>query len=97
MPLYSFEGKAPQVHPDAFVAPTATLVGDVVVEAGASVWYGAVLRADFSWAAPAGTVFDFISATSHTGSFSGVDQSGLGPGRSVRFDFVGQLGRLTVT
>ena len=48
MPLFAFEGKAPQVHPDAFVAPTATLVGDVVVEAEASVWYGAVLRADFS-------------------------------------------------
>ena len=48
MPLFSFEGKSPQVHPDAFVAPTATLVGDVVVEAGASVWYGAVLRADYS-------------------------------------------------
>ena len=48
MPLFSFEGKAPVVHPDAFVAPTATLVGDVRVEAGASVWYGAVLRADYS-------------------------------------------------
>jgi carbonic anhydrase/acetyltransferase-like protein (isoleucine patch superfamily) len=47
MPLFSFEGIAPTVHPDAFVAPTATLVGDVRVEAGASVWYGAVLRADF--------------------------------------------------
>jgi carbonic anhydrase/acetyltransferase-like protein (isoleucine patch superfamily) len=47
MPLFSFEGRSPQVHPDAFVAPTATLIGDVVVEAGASVWYGAVLRADF--------------------------------------------------
>src|SRR5947199_9488825 len=46
MPLYSFEGRSPQVHPDAWIAPTATLVGDVVVEAGASVWYGAVLRAD---------------------------------------------------
>lgn len=46
MPLFSFEGKAPSVHPDAFVAATATLVGDVVVEAGASVWYGAVLRGD---------------------------------------------------
>jgi carbonic anhydrase/acetyltransferase-like protein (isoleucine patch superfamily) len=43
---YEFEGKAPQVHPDAFVAPTATLIGDVRVERGASVWYGAVLRAD---------------------------------------------------
>src|SRR3954469_25338703 len=41
-----FEGKHPTVHPEAFVAPTATLVGDVTVEKGASVWYGAVLRAD---------------------------------------------------
>jgi len=48
MPLYSFEGLSPQVHPSAFVAPTAVLVGDVVVEAGASVWYNAVLRGDFS-------------------------------------------------
>jgi carbonic anhydrase/acetyltransferase-like protein (isoleucine patch superfamily) len=48
MPLYSFEGRSPSVHPDAFVAPTATLVGDIVVEAGASVWYGAVIRADYS-------------------------------------------------
>jgi carbonic anhydrase/acetyltransferase-like protein (isoleucine patch superfamily) len=47
MPLFSFEGRRPQVHPDAWIAPTATLVGDVTVEAGASVWYGAVLRADF--------------------------------------------------
>jgi carbonic anhydrase/acetyltransferase-like protein (isoleucine patch superfamily) len=48
MPRYRFEGREPTVHPDAFVAPTATLVGEVLVEAGASVWYGAVLRGDFS-------------------------------------------------
>jgi carbonic anhydrase/acetyltransferase-like protein (isoleucine patch superfamily) len=48
MPLFEFEGRRPQVHPTAFVAPTATLIGDVVVEAGASIWYGAVLRADYS-------------------------------------------------
>ncbi|MCW0212570.1 MAG: gamma carbonic anhydrase family protein [Pseudonocardia sp.] len=47
MPLFSFEGVSPTVHPDAFIAPTATLVGDVHVEAHASVWYNAVLRADF--------------------------------------------------
>jgi carbonic anhydrase/acetyltransferase-like protein (isoleucine patch superfamily) len=47
MPLFAFEGLSPTVHPSAFIAPTATLVGDVRVEAGASVWYGAVLRADF--------------------------------------------------
>lgn len=43
----SFDGKEPQVAPDAFVAPTAVLIGDVVVEEGASIWFGAVLRADF--------------------------------------------------
>ncbi len=47
MPLFTFEGRSPQVSPGAWIAPTATLVGDVRVEAGASVWYGAVLRADF--------------------------------------------------
>ena len=48
MPLYAFEGKKPVVHGSAFVAPTAVLIGDVTVEAEASVWYGAVLRADFA-------------------------------------------------
>ena len=46
MNLFEFEGKSPTVHPEAFVAPTATLIGDVTVEKGASVWYGVVLRAD---------------------------------------------------
>ncbi len=46
MHLFSFEGRSPTVHPTAFVAPTATLIGDVTIEAGASVWFGAVLRAD---------------------------------------------------
>jgi len=48
MPLFSFERLAPRVHDTAFVAPTATLVGDVIVEEGASVWYGAVIRADYA-------------------------------------------------
>ena len=46
MPLYEFEGKRPQVDPSAFLAPNATLIGDVRVAVGASIWYGAVLRAD---------------------------------------------------
>jgi carbonic anhydrase/acetyltransferase-like protein (isoleucine patch superfamily) len=45
--VLSFDGKEPQVAPNAFVAPTAVLIGDVAVEEGASVWFGAVLRADF--------------------------------------------------
>jgi carbonic anhydrase/acetyltransferase-like protein (isoleucine patch superfamily) len=48
MPFFSFEGASPQVHADAFIAPTATLVGDVRVEANASIWYGVVLRADYA-------------------------------------------------
>jgi carbonic anhydrase/acetyltransferase-like protein (isoleucine patch superfamily) len=47
MPLFSFEGVSPTVHPDAWIAPTATLIGDVVVEKDVSIWYGAVLRGDF--------------------------------------------------
>ncbi|MEU0253347.1 gamma carbonic anhydrase family protein [Streptomyces sp. NPDC006184] len=39
-------GKEPRVDPEAFVAPTASVVGDVTLHAGASVWYGAVLRGD---------------------------------------------------
>lgn len=45
--MFSFEGRSPRVTTSAWIAPTATLVGDVTVEDEASVWYGAVLRADF--------------------------------------------------
>ena len=48
MPLFSFEGKSPKIHPSAFIAPTAAIIGDVTIEENASVWYNAVLRADFS-------------------------------------------------
>ncbi len=47
MPIFSFEGREPTVSASAWIAPTATLVGDVHVEDEASIWYGAVLRADF--------------------------------------------------
>lgn len=48
MPLLSFEGKRPRIHPSAFIAPTAVLIGDVTVEENASIWYNAVVRADFA-------------------------------------------------
>lgn len=44
--VYPFEGVLPRLHPTARVAANATLVGDVLVERDASVWYGAVLRGD---------------------------------------------------
>ncbi len=48
MGIYGFEGKEPTLASDAFVAPNATLIGDVVLESESSVWFGAVLRADFA-------------------------------------------------
>lgn len=44
--IISFRGKTPRIHPTAFIAPTAVLIGDVEVGAESSVWFGAVLRGD---------------------------------------------------
>ena len=46
MPLYSLEDLAPSINPTAWVAPSADLIGDVRLAARASVWFGAVIRAD---------------------------------------------------
>ncbi|WP_254824549.1 gamma carbonic anhydrase family protein [Haloglomus halophilum] len=43
---YAFEGTEPDIHEDAHVSREATLVGDVTVDADASVWPGVVLRGD---------------------------------------------------
>lgn len=43
---YPFDGVYPQIHPSCFAAENATLIGQVVLEEDASVWYGAVLRGD---------------------------------------------------
>jgi carbonic anhydrase/acetyltransferase-like protein (isoleucine patch superfamily) len=39
-------GKEPRLGEEVFLAPTSVVLGDVTLGAGASVWYGAVLRAD---------------------------------------------------
>jgi carbonic anhydrase/acetyltransferase-like protein (isoleucine patch superfamily) len=44
--IIPFKGRTPRVHPSAFVAPTAVLIGNVEVGAEASIWFGAVLRGD---------------------------------------------------
>ena len=44
--ILSFEGLTPRIDPTAWIAPTAVVIGNVVVEAHASVWYGAVIRGD---------------------------------------------------
>lgn len=50
MPIYAVGEKTPRIHPSAFIAPTATIVGDVTIHEGASIWYGAVVRGDTSYA-----------------------------------------------
>ena len=44
--ILPFGGALPRIAPDAFVAPNAVIVGDVTVGSQASIWFGAVLRAD---------------------------------------------------
>lgn len=44
--ILEFEGKTPQIHPSAWVAPTAVIIGDVEIGPDSSVFYGAVLRGD---------------------------------------------------
>jgi carbonic anhydrase/acetyltransferase-like protein (isoleucine patch superfamily) len=46
MSVRSFEGTVPNIHDDAYVDPEATLIGDVILRAQASVWPGTVLRGD---------------------------------------------------
>ena len=47
MPLFALGDSEPRFPDDAFVAPTATLIGAVELGSEASVWFGAVLRGDF--------------------------------------------------
>ena len=46
MALYAIDDVAPRLEPGAWAAPSADLIGDVRLGARASVWFGAVIRAD---------------------------------------------------
>ena len=46
MPIYALADATPDLAPDSWVAPSADLIGAVRLGAGASVWFGAVVRAD---------------------------------------------------
>ncbi|MBI1847166.1 MAG: gamma carbonic anhydrase family protein [Candidatus Rokubacteria bacterium] len=39
-------GRSPRVHPEAWVDPAAQVIGDVTIDAGTSIWPGAVVRGD---------------------------------------------------
>ena len=44
--LLSYQGRAPQVHPSAYVQASAQVIGDVVIGPESSVWFNAVVRGD---------------------------------------------------
>jgi len=46
MAVYALGDLVPVIHPDAYVAPGATVIGQVHIGADSSIWPGAVLRAD---------------------------------------------------
>ena len=45
-PVIPFEDKHPKIHPEAWVAPTAIVIGDVEIGEDSSIWYHCVLRGD---------------------------------------------------
>ena len=44
--IYALDGLSPTIADDTWVAPDANVIGNVVLEAGASVWFGCTLRGD---------------------------------------------------
>src|SRR5258706_6049672 len=47
MAIYALGSRVPEIHPDAFVHPDATVIGSVVIGAESSIWPRAVLRGDY--------------------------------------------------
>lgn len=48
MSLYELQGVKPKVEEGCFIAPNASIIGDVLLGANVSVWFGAVLRGDIN-------------------------------------------------
>ena len=46
MPIYKIGDDSPDIAPDAFVAPSAAVIGKVTLKSRSSVWFGAVIRGD---------------------------------------------------
>lgn len=44
--IEAIKGHSPKIHPKAFIHPRATIIGQVIIEEGASIWPGVILRGD---------------------------------------------------
>ena len=49
MPAYALGNKRPRIHSTAVLAPSATIIGDVVIGPRTSIWPGAVIRGDYGY------------------------------------------------
>jgi carbonic anhydrase/acetyltransferase-like protein (isoleucine patch superfamily) len=49
LPVYALGAKKPRIDRTALVAPSATIIGDVVIGARSSIWPGAVIRGDYGY------------------------------------------------
>jgi carbonic anhydrase/acetyltransferase-like protein (isoleucine patch superfamily) len=64
--ILSLNGKHPRIAEDVFIAPTAVVIGDVEIQDGASIWYGAVLRGDMDFIRVGGGTSIQDNCTVHT-------------------------------
>jgi len=46
--ILPYKDKSPRIAAGTFIAPTATIIGDVQIAGGANIWYGTVLRGDLA-------------------------------------------------
>ena len=46
MPAYQLDQFLPDIDPSCWIAPCATIIGNVVVGSGSSIWFGSVMRRD---------------------------------------------------
>ncbi len=44
--ILPYQGKLPRIAPDVFIAPNATIIGDVEIGSGSNIWFGCVIRGD---------------------------------------------------
>ena len=46
--LFEYGGKKPEIHESAYIAPNATIIGEVSIAAQSSIWFQAVVRGDIN-------------------------------------------------
>jgi len=49
MPLYSYKGIKPEIHSGVYIAPSADIIGKVILAENANIWYQCVARGDVNW------------------------------------------------